>query len=764
MAITKEDVLEYHRGERPGKLQIQATKPLLSQRDLSLAYSPGVAYAVRALDEDPLLSYDYTTKGNLVAVVSNGSAILGLGNRGPVAAKPVMEGKALLFKQLADVDVFDIELDASTAEEIIAAVRMIAPGFGGINLEDIAAPVCFEVEERLRAMLSIPVFHDDQHGTAIITGAALLNALELIDKHVGDIKVVVNGAGAAGVACATMYAHLGVRLENIVMFDRVGLVYEGRTEEMDPYKVRFARPLGSSWNGGPPIRTLADALVGADVFLGVSVADVVTPQMLTGMAADPILFTLANPDPEIRYELAVETRPDAIVATGRSDYPNQVNNVLGFPFVFRGALDVRASAINEEMKMAAARALAALAKETIPESVLRAYGVENLQFGKDYIIPKPNDHRVLEWVAPAVAEAAMRSGVARVTRDMHEYHNRVRLLARRGWRVTNAIVEKAQREPKRIVFPEGEHPKVLRAAQSMQREGVAEPILLGRPEVIVGRIEELGLHVKPVIIEPDQSPRLEAYVEEIYRLRQRKGVTMFRARNMIRAVNTFGMMMVRMGDADALLSGLTYDYPAVVRPALQLIGTSPGVTSVAGVYLVIAHERAYFLADGLVNINPGSQVLADIAILTADFVRELDTEPHIAMLSFSNFGSVRRPETDKVRQAVQIVHERRPDLNIDGEMQGDTAISRVIVDERYPFSTVRDANVLIFPNLDAASISYRLLSSLGNVDVVGPVLLGLNRSVHALQPASGVTDILRMTALAVVQAQEHERREVVHAL
>ncbi|MBV9279058.1 MAG: NADP-dependent malic enzyme, partial [Chloroflexi bacterium] len=539
MQITREDVLEYHRGERPGKLQIQPTKPLLSQRDLSLAYSPGVAFAVQALDEDTLLAYEYTAKGNLIAVVSNGSAILGMGNRGPIPAKPVMEGKALLFKRLADVDVFDIEVNAPSAQEIIDAVRMIAPGFGGINLEDIAAPICFEVEERLRAMLDIPVFHDDQHGTAIISGAALLNALELVDKDIRRLRVVINGAGAAGVACANIYVELGVPRESIVMFDRVGLVYQGRTEEMDPYKGRLAQPRDVSWDGGPPIRTLAEALKGADLLLGVSVANVVSPEMLLGMNPNPILFLLANPDPEIRYELAVETRPDAIVATGRSDHPNQVNNVLGFPFVFRGALDVRASAINEEMKMAAARALAALAREDVPEAVLKAYGLQRLLFGRDYIIPKPNDARVLQWVAPAVAQAAMESGVARRRVDLDEYRERLRHMQRRGWRVMHGVAEKARRDPKRVVLVEGEHPKMLRTAQQMERDGIGVPLLLGRPEVIQHETDLLGLTLRPTVVQIEEWPRLEAYVEEIYRRRQRKGLTRLRAQEMARDSNVF---------------------------------------------------------------------------------------------------------------------------------------------------------------------------------------------------------------------------------
>lgn len=749
MRITPEDVLEYHRGERPGKLQIQPTKPLLSQRDLSLAYTPGVGYAVRAVADDPLLAYEYTAKGNLVAVVTNGTAILGLGNRGPLAAKPVMEGKAVLFKRLADVDVFDLELDAPEPEEVIAAVRAIAPGFGGINLEDIAAPACFEVEDRLREALDIPVFHDDQHGTAIITAAALLNAAELTGKRLPGLRVVIIGAGAAGVAIARMFVQLGVQRADVTMFDRVGMVWQGREEEMDPYKGAFAQP-------GPP-RSLGQALEGADVLVGVSAANVVTPQMLRGMNPSPILFLLANPEPEIPYEVARETRPDAIVATGRSDYPNQVNNVLVFPYIFRGALDVRAHAINEAMSLAAAHALARLAREPVPESVLLPYDLEHLKFGPDYIIPKPNDFRILEWVAPAVAEAAMQSGVARRQLEIEEYRGWLRGLQRRGWRIVHAIMEKAQRAPKRMVFAEGEHPKVLHAAQQLEREGIARPVLLGEPAVIAARVAELGLQIQPEVIDPARSPRLPAYEEALYQQRRRRGVTPHHAAEMVRSPNIFGLMMVKMGEADGFLSGLTYDYPAVVRPILQLIRTRPGASAIAGVYMVLARNRAYFFADGLININPDAIELAEIALLTADFVRELDIEPHVAMLSFSNFGSVPDPESDKVRRAVRIVETRRPDLNIDGEMQADTALSAVIADEYYPFSRVREANVLIFPNLDAANSAIKVLSQLGDVEVIGPILVGADKSVQVLQHAVEVADIVRLTALAVVDAQELER-------
>jgi malate dehydrogenase (oxaloacetate-decarboxylating)(NADP+) len=750
MLISKEDVLEYHRGDRPGKLQIQVTKPLLSQRDLSLAYSPGVAHAVRALDEDPDLAYEYTAKGNLVAVVTNGTAILGLGNRGPIPAKPVMEGKAVLFKRLADIDVFDIELDALQPEDIIAATRMIAPGFGGINLEDIAAPACFEVEERLRRLLPIPVFHDDQHGTAIVVGAALLNALELTGKDITTVKAVVVGAGAAGVACANMFVQLGVRLESITMFDRIGMVYQGRTEEMDPYKGKFAQP--------PPARSIAEAMEGADIFLGVSVGNIISPEMLESMAPDPILFTLANPDPEIRYDLAIRTRPDAIVATGRSDHPNQVNNVLVFPYIFRGARDVGATAINEPMKLAAARALADLAKEYVPDSVLQAYGLETLKFGREYIIPKPNDYRALEWIAPAVVQAAMESGVARRAVSPETYRERLRTGHRRGWQILHSIVEKAQSAPKRMVFTEGELPKVLRAAQQMERDGVAEPILLGRPDVIERRMEEMDIRLQPLIVNPEESPLRDTYAEEIYRLRQRKGVTRERAQQMVADRNVYGLMMVRQGEADGFLSGLTYEYTHVVRPILELVRTRPGASTMVGVYLIIARGRLYFFADGLINIDPDSGSLAETAILTADFARQLDIEPHIAMISFSNFGSLRTPASLKVRQAVQIVRERRPDLNVDGEMQADTALSSEIAGDYYPFSEISGANVLVFPGLDTANATVKVLSQLGDLDVIGPVILGASKSVQVLQHGSQLRDIMRMTALAVVGAQDLERR------
>jgi malate dehydrogenase (oxaloacetate-decarboxylating)(NADP+) len=749
--VTREEVLSYHSGERPGKLQMMATKPLLSQRDFSLAYTPGVAQAVEVVDEDPMLAYEYTTKGNLVAVVSNGTAILGLGNRGPIPAKPVMEGKALLFKQLADVDVFDIELDAATADEIVAAVKAIAPGFGGINLEDIAAPVCFEVEERLRALLDIPVFHDDQHGTAIISAAALLNALSLTGRDITTAKTVVLGAGAAGIACARMFVALGMPREQITMFDHAGMIFGGRTKGMNPYKAEFAR-------SGPEL-SLLEALRGADVLLGVSAADSVTPEMLLGMAPKPILLLQANPDPEIRYELASETRPDAIVATGRSDYPNQVNNVLGFPFIFRGALDVRASVINEEMKRAATKALAALTREPVPDSVLRAYGLEALKFGPDYIIPKPNDYRVLEWVASAVAEAAMASGAARVDVNLEEYRERLRGIQQRGRRVIHAIVEKARRNPKRMVFVEGEQPDIQRAARGFEQDGFGKAILLGRRQVIEKSIADLDLGYEPEIVDPAKSVEVDEFARQIYVARQRKGVTRERAQELARNPIIFGLMMAREGEADGVLAGLTREYPSVLRPILQHIPLREGLTTAAGVFIVISGGRVYFFADCLVNIDPGPEELAEIAIQTADFARDFDVTPRIAMVSFSNFGASQHPEARKVRQAVEIVAERRPDLLIDGEMQASVAVSAQLTEERYPFSKVKGANVLVFSNLDASTTAFKVAAQLGGAFTLGPVLLGPQCSAHVLGPFMDVQSIILMGAMAVVEAQEREEHE-----
>ena len=748
MIITKQDALEYHSKGRPGKIEVVPTKPCYTQRDLSLAYTPGVAEPVREIVKDPNLAYRYTAKGNLVAVVSNGTAVLGLGNVGALAGKPVMEGKGVLFKRFADIDVFDIEVDETDPDKFIEIVAALEPTFGGINLEDIKAPECFYIEEELKKRMEIPVFHDDQHGTAIISGAGLLNALELVGKRIDQIKVVISGAGASAIACARFYVELGVRKENIIMVDSRGVIYKGRKERMNPYKEEFAAETDA--------RTLAEAMEGADVFLGLSVGGIVTKEMVKRMADKPIIFALANPDPEISYEDAKEARPDAIVATGRSDYPNQVNNVLGFPFIFRGALDVGARAINEEMKIAAAHALAALAREDVPDSVLKAYGLESLKFGPDYIIPKPLDPRVLLWEAPAVAKAAMETGVARHPVDLEEYRERLEAKLGKSREVLRIMINKAKSSPKRVVYPEGEETKIIRAAHIVEEEGIAHPILLGRREVIYQKIEELGLNFAPETLCVLDSPKLEDYAEALYRLRQRKGVTRQEARRLLRDPNYYGVMMVYMGDADACVSGLVHHYPEVLRPALQIVKTKPGVRKVAAMYMMVLKDRVLFFSDPAVNIEPTAEDLAEIAILTADTVREFDIEPRIAMLSFSNFGSVRHPLSEKVRRAVEIVRERRPDLVIDGEMMADTAVVPEIVETYYPFSRVKDANVLIFPDLEAANVAYKLLQRLGGAEAFGPILMGMGKAVHVLQMADEVKDIVNVTAVAVVDAQEIE--------
>ncbi len=745
MTITRQDVLDYHRQGRAGKIEVRATKPLVTQQDLSLAYSPGVAEAVLEIDRDPLTAYELTAKANLVAVVSNGTAILGLGNLGPLPSKAVMEGKGVLFKRFADIDVFDIELDATTPEEVIAAVKAIAPSFGGINLEDIKAPEAFVIETTLKEMLDIPVFHDDQHGTAIVSSAALLNASEIVGKDLATMKVVISGAGSSAIATANFYIQLGIRRENIIMLDIHGVIYEGRTEGMNEWMAAFARPTEA--------RTLGEAIVGADVFLGLSAGGVLKPEMITKMAENPIIMAMANPTPEIEPDAAMAVRPDAIVGTGRSDYPNQINNVLGFPFLFRGALDVYATQINEEMKMAAAKALAALAREDVPDSVLTAYGLDALKFGREYLIPKPLDPRVLLWVAPAVARAAMESGVARRTIDLEEY--RMELIRRQGLgqTVRIQIMNKARRGPaKRVVYGEGDHPKVIRAAYQVQEEGIGMPVLLGEVSQIQETIRDLGLHFEPEIITPHMVNR-EEYVEALLDLRRRKGITRARAGSMVRGRTMHGLMMVKMGDADCFISGLAQEYPDVLRPALQVFGTRPGVRIASGCYIMVVDNRTYLFTDATVNIDPDSDTLAEIAILAADFARTLDLDPRVAMLSFSNFGSTPHALSYKVRDAVAIVSERRPDIVIDGEMQADTAVVADIIEERYPFSRVRDANVLVFPDLDSANIAYKLLNRLTNAEAIGPILLGLGAPVHVLQAGDDVDDIVAMTAVAVMDAQ-----------
>ncbi|MDR5676881.1 MAG: NADP-dependent malic enzyme, partial [Armatimonadota bacterium] len=650
-----------------------------------------------------------------------------------------------------------VEVDTTDPEEFVRVVRAIAPTFGGINLEDIRAPDCFWIEQRLREELDIPVFHDDQHGTAIIAGAALLNALELVDKRIDAVRLVISGAGASAIACAEFFLLLGMRRDQIVLVDTKGVVYRGRTDGMNPYKERFA--------ADTPARTLAEALAGADVFVGLSAPNIVTGEMLKTMADHPIVFALANPDPEIPYEEARAARPDAIVATGRSDYPNQVNNVLGFPFIFRGALDVRARAINEEMKLAACRALAALAKQEVPDSVLRAYGLEKLAFGPDYLIPKPLDPRVALWVAPAVAEAAMRSGVARRHVDLEVYREELARRLVRGREVMGVVFQKARRDPKRIVFSEGEEPKILRAAAIVAQEGIATPLLLGREAVVRARMEELRINGAIQVVNPDRFDGLEAYAQELYRLRQRKGVTLREARTLIRQPNYFGAMMVRRGDADGFVAGLTYHYPDVIRPALQVIGPGPGVSRVAGLYLMILDGRAYLFTDPTVNIDPTEEELAEIAIMAADKAREFDLEPRVAMISFSNFGSTRHPRSDKVARATELVKEARPDLMVDGEMMADVALSPELRAEDYPFSAlVGEANVLVFPSLEAANVAYKLVQRLGGAVAVGPILMGMAKPVHVLSRGAEVSDVVNITAIAVVDAQTPRKPVGVRSL
>jgi len=746
MAVTAQETFEYHTRGRPGKIEVVPSKPMATQRDLSLAYTPGVAQVVEEVERRPEAAYEYTAKANLVAVVSNGTAILGLGDRGALASKPVMEGKGVLFKRFADVDVFDIEVDAHDPDEIIRVVKAIAPTFGGINLEDIKAPECFYIEETLKSMLDIPVFHDDQHGTAIISSAALINAMETTGKDLARLRVVVSGAGASAIACAELYVKFGVRRENIMLVDTKGVVYAGRAEGMNQYKQRFAAKTDA--------RTLADAMKGADLFLGLSVKDLLTPAMVKTMADKPIIFALANPDPEIQYELAKEARLDALVATGRSDYPNQINNVLGFPFIFRGALDVRAKAINDEMKLAAAKALASLAHEDVPDSVLTAYGVSSLKFGPDYLIPKPLDPRVLLWESPAVAEAAMQSGVARQEIDLEKYREQLAARLGPGRRVRRTIINRAKAAPKRVVFAEGEAPKIIRAAAQVVDERIGQPILLGNPEKIRQQVKELGLHFTPVVVDPNSDGKQGLYAAAYFNLRQRKGVTLAHAHERIHEPNLFGLMMVHEGDADAFVSGLTYEYPEVIRPALQIFHTKPGVSRAAGAYLVIVCGQVYIFSDATVNIEPTAEDLAEIAALSADLATRLGLTPRVAMLSFSNFGSVKHGLSEKVRRAVELVRARRPELEVDGEMQADVAVVPEMLAARFPFSRVKDPNVLVFPNLEAANIAYKLLQRLGGAETIGPVLLGLDAPVHVLQASDDVDEVVSIAAAAVMDAQE----------
>ncbi|MBA4312425.1 MAG: NADP-dependent malic enzyme [Chlorobiaceae bacterium] len=746
--LKKQDALDYHSQGRRGKIEVVSTKPCATQRDLSLAYSPGVAEPCLEIEKNPEDAYLYTAKGNLVAVISNGTAVLGLGDIGALAGKPVMEGKGVLFKTFADVDVFDIELESHDPKEIIKAIKLLEPTFGGINLEDIKAPECFEIEEELKKIMNIPVFHDDQHGTAIISGAALLNALEIVGKKISDVRVVFSGAGASGIACAKFYETLGVKRSNIRLVDTKGVVFKGRTEGMNKYKEYFAVDTND--------RTLADAMKGADVFCGVSVKDLVTKDMVRSMADNPIVFAMANPDPEITYPDAIDARKDIIMGTGRSDYPNQVNNVLGFPFIFRGALDVRATQINDQMKVAAAMALAKLAKEDVPDSVVRAYGGKKIEFGREYIIPKPLDPRVLMWEAPAVAKAAMETGVARVQiKNMEEYKDQLEARLGKSREVMRVFIHQARKSPKKIVFPEGEETKILRAAQMVIDEGIAHPILLGDPKIIEQKAKDMSIDMSGIeVVNPLASPKYKDYVGKFYEYRKRRGITRFDAERLMKIENYYGMMMVREGDADGLISGLTQHYPDTVRPALQIIGHKEGTDVVAGLYMLIFKNKIFFIADATVNIDPDSEQLAQIAILTAEKVRQYDVEPRIAMLSFSNFGSTHHPMSDKVRKAVEIVKQRMPKLMIDGEMQADTAVSPEIISEIYPFSSLKGgANVLICPGLTSANIAYKLLAHLGGATAVGPILMGIKKPVYLLIPGNDVSDIVNITAMAVKDAQ-----------
>jgi malate dehydrogenase (oxaloacetate-decarboxylating)(NADP+) len=749
--IRKEDALEYHSKGKPGKIEVIPTKETKTQRDLALAYSPGVAEPCLEIHANPEDVYKYTAKGNLVAVISNGTAVLGLGNIGPEASKPVMEGKGLLFKIYADIDVFDIELNVTDVDDFVKVVKALEPTFGGINLEDIKAPECFEIERRLKAELSIPIMHDDQHGTAIISGAALLNALELVGKNIGDVKIVISGAGASAISCCKIYMKLGAQVENMYMFDTKGLIVKSRTD-LDENKSIFAQSIDQI--------DLETAMVGADVFIGLSKGNVVSQSMVRSMGDKPIVFALANPNPEITYDDALAARPDVIMATGRSDYPNQVNNVLGFPYIFRGALDVRASGINEEMKLAAVYALAALAKEPVPDIVNVAYNNDHLHFGPTYIIPKPMDPRLLVTVSTAVARAAMESGVARkpIT-DWNAYESELHRRSGSDDNLLKFINNKARQNPKRVVFTEAENIKILKAAQIAKDEGIAIPILLGNRAKIASMIEEYGLHLDGVeIMDPkseDMEPMRCVYGETFFSMRQRRGVNLYEAKKAMRERTYFGCMMVQNGDADAMISGLTRKYPDTIRPALEIIGMEDGVKKVAGMYIMLTKKGPLFFADTTLNFNPTEDELIDITMLTADMVNSFNIKPRIAMLSYSNFGSSPSPEATIVRNAVARIKDAHPDMIIDGEVQAGVAFNKDLLKENYPFSDLvnESPNVLIFPNLAAGNIAYHLLQEVGGAEAVGPILLGLTKPVYVLQLGSTVRQIVNMIALSVVEAQ-----------
>ncbi|HEX6083690.1 MAG TPA: NADP-dependent malic enzyme [Thermoanaerobaculia bacterium] len=744
-----DDALEYHSGGRPGKIEVIPSKPTATQRDLSLAYTPGVAKPCLEIARDPALAYNYTAKGNLVAVVTNGTAVLGLGDIGALAGKPVMEGKGVLFKRFADIDVFDIEIDTHDTEEFIRCVKLLEPTFGGINLEDIAAPACFEIEERLKAEMKIPVFHDDQHGTAIISAAALVNALEVAGKKIEDVRMVISGAGAAAMACLRLYIRLGLRKENVLLVDRHGVIYKGRKEDMTPYKEEFAAETDR--------RTLMDAFKDADVFIGLSAGGIVSQDMVRAMAKDPIVFAMANPNPEIGYDEAVAARADVIMATGRSDFPNQVNNVLGFPFIFRGALDCRATTINDEMKLAASHALANLAKEDVPDSVLRAYGKDRLTFGREYLIPKPFDYRVLLNVPVAVARTAAETGVAQQPiADYDEYRRRLENMLGRSRGLMHDLYGRARQNPKRVVFPEGDQEKIVRAAKILIDEKLAHPILLGRRNDVAALVDKYHIdREKLTLIDIGDCEQRDRFVERLHELRRRHGMTLADARRFLASRNYFAMLMLDSGEADGVIAGLGSYYPSTIRPALQIVRTRAGIKHASGAYLLMFKSRTVVLADTTVNITPDAETLAEIAEQTAETAKRFNLEPRIAMISFSNFGSTKHPDAQRVADAVQILKKRRPDLIVEGEMQADTAVVPEIAQEDYAWSAIQgDANVLVFSSLDAANAAYKLLWRLAGAEVIGPILQGLSKPVHVLQRGVDVNDIVNMAVIAVLDAQE----------
>jgi malate dehydrogenase (oxaloacetate-decarboxylating)(NADP+) len=752
--IRKEDALNYHSQDPPGKIEVQATKMLSSQLDLALAYSPGVAEPCKEIAEDKEKVYQYTAKGNLVAVITNGTSVLGLGNIGPEASKPVMEGKAVLFKKFSGIDVFDIEIDCSDPDEFVKIVSALEPTFGGINLEDIKAPECFAIEKKLREKMNIPVMHDDQHGTAIISGAALLNALELVDKKLENLKIVISGAGAAAIACTKIYIALGAKHDNIVMVDINGVLREDR-DDLDEIRREFATKRD--------LYNLQDALEDADMFLGLSAGNILDPEFIKKMAKDPIVFALANPIPEIDYNLAISTRPDIIMATGRSDHPNQVNNVLGFPYIFRGALDVRAKEINEAMKLAAVKALAELAKEPVPDLVNKAYGDKQISFGRTYLIPKPLDPRLITTLSPAVAKAAIESGVARKEiEDWDKYHIELQKRIGIDHKLMSRIISRARQNPKKIVFAEADNYKILKAAQIILDEGIAEPILLGRKDTIKALIEEhrLDLGNCKVINPTDEKENRTHFGDILFDKRKRKGLTQYEARRLMKERNYYGAMMVELGQADALISGLTMDYAVTIRPALQVIGVEEGVNRVAGMYIMINKSGTYFFADTTVNLDPTAEDLVDIIGLTASRVRFFDMEPRVALLSYSNFGAGKGPVPVKASKAAKLAQKKFPEMIIDGEVQGNIAINTKLLQEHYPFSSLAKdgANTLIFPDLASGNMAYKLVHEIGGTEAIGPILMGMKKPVHVLQLGSSVREIVNVVAIAVVDAQVYQER------